>query len=418
MTILRLALASAWNRRYTLTLTLLSVALAVTLLLGVERMRQAARTAFTQSISGTDLIIGARTSPVQLVLYSVFRLGEATQNFSWSSYTAITTNPAVAWSIPLSLGDSHRGFPVLGTNGSYFEHLRYGAEKSLQLQAGRPFADIFEAVIGSEVASRLGYRLGERMTLSHGSGDIMLAEHGDKPFVVTGILAPTGTPVDRTVHISLESIEAIHLDWIAGAPLPGLNIPAEQVSKFDLQPKSLTAALIGLKNRAAVFRVQRQVSEFRAEPLLAVLPGVALDELWQVVGMVEQSLLAIGALVVAVGLAGLVATMLASLNERRRELAILRSVGASLPQILGLLALEGTLLTLLGTGLGLLLLSGGSLFFAPLLEAHLGLDLALAWPSSVEWSLLMLVVIAGTLSSLIPGIQAYRLALTDGLSPK
>lgn len=418
MTILRLALASAWNRRYTLSLTLISVALAVTLLLGVERMRHAARAAFGQSISGTDLIIGARTSPVQLVLYSVFRLGEATNNLRWSSYAAIAKNPAVAWRIPLSLGDSHHGFPVLGTNTSYFEHLRYGSGKALRLQDGRVFGDIFEAVIGAEVANRLAYRVGERITLSHGSAEITLAEHSDKPFVVTGILAPTGTPVDRTVHVSLESIEAIHLDWLAGAPIPGVSIAADQVAKFDLQPKTLTAVLVGLKNRASVFRVQRQVNEFREEPLLAVLPGVALDELWQVVGMVEQSLLAIGALVVAVGLAGLVAAMLASLNERRRELAILRSVGASLPQILGLLSLEGTLLTVLGAALGLLLLSCGSLFFVPLLEARLGLTLPLAWPGADEWSLLALIVFTGALSSLIPGIQAYRLALTDGLSPR
>ena len=418
MMLLRLALSSAWNRRYTLVLTLLSVALAVTLLLGVERLRQAARDAFSQSISGTDLVIGARTSPVQLVLYSVFRLGEATNNIKWSSYQSIAALPTVAWSIPFSLGDSHRGFPVLGTTAAYFEHFRYGAGRSLNLREGRPFSTVFEAVLGAEVAARLGYRLGDQITLSHGAGDAELIEHADKPFLVVGILAPSGTPVDRTVHVSLSSIEAIHLDWIGGAPIPGVNIPADQVSKFDLEPHSITALLVGLKNRAAVFRVQRQVNEFADEPLLGVLPGVALDELWQVVGLVEKSLFAVAALVVAVGLAGLVAVILAGLNERRRELAILRSVGATLPQILALLLIEGLLLTLFGALFGFAMLSALSVLLAPLLENQLGLSLPLAWPSLRELSLLGLIVLTGGLSSLIPGIQAYRFALADGLNPR
>lgn len=418
MMLLRLALSSAWNRRYTLVLTLLSVALAVTLLLGVERLRQAARDAFSQSISGTDLVIGARTSPVQLVLYSVFRLGEATNNIKWSSYQSIAALPTVAWSIPFSLGDSHRGFPVLGTTAAYFEHFRYGAGRSLSLREGRPFSTVFEAVLGAEVAARLGYRLGDQITLSHGAGDAELIEHADKPFLVVGILAPSGTPVDRTVHVSLSSIEAIHLDWIGGAPIPGVNIPADQVSKFDLEPHSITALLVGLKNRAAVFRVQRQVNEFADEPLLGVLPGVALDELWQVVGLVEKSLFAVAALVVAVGLAGLVAVILAGLNERRRELAILRSVGATLPQILALLLIEGLLLTLFGALFGFAMLSTLSVLLAPLLENQLGLSLPLAWPSLRELSLLGLIVLTGGLSSLIPGIQAYRFALADGLNPR
>lgn len=418
MMLLRLALSSAWNRRYTLVLTLLSVALAVTLLLGVERLRQAARDAFSQSISGTDLVIGARTSPVQLVLYSVFRLGEATNNIKWSSYQSIAALPTVAWSIPFSLGDSHRGFPVLGTTAAYFEHFRYGAGRSLSLREGRPFSTVFEAVLGAEVAARLGYRLGDQITLSHGAGDTESIEHADKPFLVVGILAPSGTPVDRTVHVSLSSIEAIHLDWIGGAPIPGVNIPADQVSKFDLEPHSITALLVGLKNRAAVFRVQRQVNEFADEPLLGVLPGVALDELWQVVGLVEKSLFAVAALVVAVGLAGLVAVILAGLNERRRELAILRSVGATLPQILALLLIEGLLLTLSGALFGFAMLSALSVLLAPLLENQLGLSLPLAWPSLRELSLLGLIVLTGGLSSLIPGIQAYRFALADGLNPR
>lgn len=420
--LVRLAIASAWNRRSTLALTVTAIALSVTMLLGVERARTAARESFAQSVSGTDLIVGARTSPIQLLLYAVFRLGEATSNMRWTSYEAIAADPDVAWAVPLSLGDSHRGFAVLATSTGYFEHFRYGAGRPLRLAAGRPFSGtvegIFETVVGADVAESLGYTVGQNLTLSHGMGDTSLAEHANKPFTVVGILERTGTPVDRTVHISLAAMEAIHLDWQGGAPIPGLSIPPELVRKFDLNPKQITAVLVGLKSRAAVFKVQRAVNGFEREPLLAVLPGVALDQLWQVVGVAEQTLLAVSAMIVVVGLAGLVAVVLASLNERRRELAILRSVGAGQRHIAALLIAESVVVTLAGALLGLALLALVAGVGGPLIEARYGIALR-PWPESIgELRLLALVLGAGLLAGAIPAWRACRLALADGLTPK
>ena len=394
-----------------------SIALSVMLLLGVEQLRTQARESFTQSISGTDLVVGARTSPIQLMLYAVFRLGDATHNIRWSSFQAIAGHPAVAWAVPISLGDSHRGFAVVGTTRDYFEHFRYGDGRSLTFAAGHPFADIFDTVIGAEVAAQLGYHVGDRIVLNHGTGALSLAEHADKPFRVAGILQRTGLPVDRSVHVSLQAIEAIHLDWQGGAPMPGVSIPAEYVRKFDLAPKEITAALVGLKNRFGVFQVQRFINQYKGEPLLAVLPGVALDELWSIVSIVEKSLLAISLLVVAVGLSGLVAVVLAGLGERRRELAILRSVGAGPRVVLILLAIEGLMVVLAGSLLGLSGLIAISLFAAPMLEAHLGISLH-AGLSAETFQLLLLVMATGFLASLIPGYRAYRLSLADGLTPR
>lgn len=420
--LLPLAARSAWNRRATLALTVLAIALSVCLLLGVERLRQGVKNGFTQSVSGADLVVGARGSPLQLMLYAVFHLGEATHNLGWRSVQALARHPAVDWVIPVSLGDSHRGYPVLGTSQAYFEHFRHGDRQALRLVQGRAFRDgpedVFSAVLGAEVAQALGYRLGDRLTLSHGSGETGLAEHADKPFTVAGILARTGTPVDRTVHISLAAMEAIHLDWQGGAPIPGVTIPAEYVRKFDLTPKSVTAAILGLKSRAAVFAVQRYVNGYRDEPLMAVLPGVALAQLWEVVGVGEQALLAVSGLVVAVGLAGLVAVVLAGLDERRRELAILRSVGARPVDILLLLTLEGLGLTLAGTALGFALLTGLGLAAGPWIAAHYGIALDVVLPSAGELGLLGAVIGVGLLASLLPGWRAYRLSLADGLTPR
>ncbi len=417
--LLGLAWRSAWNRRFTLVLTVCSIALSTFMLLGVERVRTDLRNSFTSAVSGTDLIVGARTGSVQLLLYSVFRVGAATNDIRWSSVQALERLNGVAWVVPLSLGDSHRGFPVLGTTQAYFEHFRYGERQPLQLREGQGFRDLYDAVAGAEVAERLGYRVGQRITLAHGTGEVSLgADHADKPFTITGILARTGTPVDRTVHVSLEAMEAIHADWIAGAPLPGLRVSPEEARRMDLQPKSVTAALVGLRNRAAVFSVQRQVNNFAAEPLMSVLPGVALDELWDVVGAGERALLLMSGLVALVSMAGLMSVVLAGLNERRRELAVLRAVGAGPRHVLGLLALEGILLTAAGIVVGIGALAACVLVLGPWLQSAFGLSLQPGQPTPVQWLMLLGLLGAGWLASLLPGWRAYRLSLADGLSPR
>lgn len=416
--LVKLALLSAWNRRFSLGLTMLAIALAVTLLLGIERIRHEVRDGFSQSVSGTDLIVGARASPLQLLLYSVFRLGEATHNMRWSSAQALAAHPAVAWTIPISLGDSHRGYPVVGTSAAYFEHFQYGDRRALRFAAGRPFDALFETVLGAEVAAQLGYVMSHQVTLSHGMSGTRLAQHADKPFTVVGILERTGTPVDRSVHISLAAMEAIHLDWAGGALLPGLSIAPEHVNRFDLEPKNITALLVGLESRAAVFRIQREVNRFAAEPLMAVLPGVALAQLWQIVSVVEQALLLISALVVVVSLVGLVAAMLTGLDQRRRELSILRASGARPRDIFVLLALEGALIAMLGTLVGLTLLTALLVVGGPIIAARFGVGLGLVSPSFEELRLLGLVLLVSMLACLLPGWRAYRISLADGLTPR
>ena len=416
--LLPLALRSAWNRRYTLGLTLIAIVLAVTLLLGIERLRQDARASFAHSVSGTDLVVGARASPIQLMLYAVFRMGEATHNMSWASVEMLARHDAVAWTLPIALGDSHLGYPVVGTTPDYFTHFRHGDRQALRFAGGQPFAELFDAVLGAEVAERLGYRLGQRIVLAHGSGAFDLPEHDDKPFTVVGILERTGTPVDRSVHVSLEAIEAIHLDWQGGAPVPGFSIPPELVGKFDLTPKSVTAVLVGLHNRAGVFALQRELDDYRDEALMAVMPGIALSQLWDLLAVAERALLAMSTLVVAISLAGLVAVVLAGLGERRRELAILRSVGARPRDVFALLALEGFAVTLAGVVLGALLMTALVALLGPWLAANYGIAPRLAMPGAEEWRWLGLVLGIGTLASLLPGYRAYRLSLADGLTPR
>jgi putative ABC transport system permease protein len=426
--LLFVAARSAWNRRGTLALVVLSIALATALLLSLERLRTDIRSSFALAVSGTDLVVGARTGPIQLMLYAVFRVGGATNNIGMDSVRAIAAHRAVAWTVPISLGDSHRGFPVLGTTTDYFTRFAYGERQPLVVAQGQAFDGtldgLYQAVIGAEVAQALGYGLGQKIVLAHGLAGLdgaLAAEHADKPFTVVGILARTGTPVDRTVHVSLQAIEAIHLDWVGGAPLPksaGFTIAPEEARKFDLEPKQVTAVLVGLKSRAAVFNVQRFVANYEGEALLAVLPGVALDELWSVVGLGEKALQAMSALVAVVSLASLVAVVLAGLNERRRELAVLRAVGAGPRHVLALLAAEGVLVTGLGALLGAAAAALAVWAAGPWVQQQFGISLMAGAPTLVQWGLFAAVLAAGMLASLVPGWRAYRLSLADGLSPR
>jgi len=416
MPVFMLAWKSLRNRRFTATLTVVSIALSVALLLGVERLRTETRASFANTISGTDLIVGARSGPVQLLLYTVFRIGSPTNNISWQSYQQIAAHPRVAWSVPLSLGDSHRGYRVLGTNHDYFRYYRFGRGQSLAFAEGGVFDDLYDVVLGAEVAEALGYRLGASLVIAHGGADVGFVRHEDRPFQVVGILRRTGTPVDRTLHVSLEAIEALHAGWQGGAPLPGLTLGAEQVRQLDLTPKVVTAALVGLKSKVATFQVQRYINEYAGEPLAAVLPGAALSELWGLIGIAENALLIVSAFVVVVGLSGMLTALLTSLNERRREMAILRSVGARPVQVFTLIMGEAAFLTMLGIVSGVMLLYALLLLGQPIIEARFGIAIALRAPSGYEWNLLGLVLLCGVLVGGIPGYRAYRLALADGLT--
>jgi putative ABC transport system permease protein len=416
MIVLRLALKSLLNRWITALLTVGTIAASVVLLLGVEEVRTGARQSFADTISGTDLIVGARSGNLNLLLYSVFRIGNATNNVTWQSYQDIADRPEVAWIVPLSLGDSHHGFRVLGTTPGYFTHYKFRQGQGLTFRDGKPFSDLYDAVVGAEVAAKLRYKVGDQIVVSHGLGSVSFVEHDDKPFRISGILERTGTPVDRTVHVSLEAIEAIHVDWQSGARVPGQSVSSADVRKMDLRPKAVTAALIGLKSRLAAFRLQRAINEYRAEPLSAILPGAALQELWELVGTAETALKVVSAMVVATAILGMLTMILSTLNERRREMAILRSVGARPRTVLGLLMAEAGVLTATGVALGILLLYAALLVARPYVDATYGLHLPIAPLKPEAWATLVVVVLGGCLAGLLPALRAYRLSLADGMT--
>ncbi|NGZ66074.1 ABC transporter permease [Vibrio aestuarianus subsp. cardii] len=413
--IANLAWKSVLNRKTTAMLSILTVAISVILLMGVERIRTQAKNSFANTISGTDLIVGGRSGQVNLLLYSVFRIGNATNNIDWKSYQDFSQHRAVKWAIPISLGDSHKGFRVMGTNHSYFENFKYGSKQPLTFSQGTEFNGLFETVLGSDVAKTLGYHIGSDIIIAHGISDVGFSRHDNLPFKVVGILAPTGTPVDKTVHVSLEAIEAIHVGWESGAHLG--NTPSqEQLAQYDFQPKQITAMLVGLKSKIQTFALQREINNYRQEPLSAIMPGVALQELWSMMSVAEQALMAVSIFVVAAGLLGMLSSLLTSLQERRREMAILRAMGAQPKHIFALLISEATTLTFMGIVVGLIGLYALLAITQPFIAQQYGIQITLSAISRYEWQLLAYVQLAGVIIGFIPALRAYRQSLTDGMT--
>ena len=405
---LKVAINSLLSRRGSAAMTLMAISVAIFVLLGIEQIRQQARDSFASTVSGVDLIVGAKTGSLNLLLYSVFRIGSPTDNISWQAYRDIAESDDVAWAIPISLGDSHEGYRVVGTTQAFFEHFSFGKQRNLTFAEGEAFEGNFDAVLGSEVASALGYSVGTKIILAHGLASTSFTQHDNQPFVVAGVLAATGTPVDQTIHVRLEGIEAMHA---GGSNLPiGAFAPANSAATDFSQPESITAFMLGLKSRLSTFNVQRQINQFKGEPLMAILPGVALSELWQMMSMFENVLRLISVLVLLAAVLGMGAVLLSSIRERRQEILLLRMMGASPLYLFFLIEMEAVILSALG-----MLLGGASLYLALILLGDvvfsrfgLYLDATLLTPEAAL--MLGVVLIATVLAAAAPSLTMYTAA--------
>ena len=414
--LLKLTFNSLYARLLTVAMTVFAISLSLMLYMSVEKLRTSAYTSFTDTISQTDLIVGARTSSVQLLLYSVFRIGNATNNITWESYEDVINKKEVAWSVPISLGDSHKGFRVMGTNSEFFKRYKFRGGQSIELGQGKNLDDLYDVIIGAGVAEKLNYSVGTPLIVSHGLQSF--SDHDDQPFKVSGILAKTGTPVDNTVIVSLEAIEAIHVDWSTGAKIPGQITPVEEIRQMDLSPKNITAALIGVNSKLQIFQLQRWINEYPEESLSSILPGVALQELWRIVGVVENLLLGISVTVIFTTLIGMTAIIFSSLNERRREMAIWRAMGASPKVVIGLLMLEAFIISVMSIIVSTVMLFLTLYVLQPWIDNTYGILVNIEMLAVKDIYIFMLFIIAASLVSLIPAIRAYWFSINDGMTIK
>ena len=414
--LLKVAIKSLGYRASTAWLAILSIAVSLVLLLSVEHIQSQVKSSFSKTVSGTDLIVGARTGSTNLLMYSVFRIGNATNNIRWDSYKKIANNPKVAWTIPISLGDSHRGYRVMATNTDFFLHYHYGNKRPLEMATGREFEAPTEVVLGADVAASLHYKLGDSLVLSHGMANTSFSQHKNHPFTVVGILEKTGTPVDQTLHISLEAMDLIHQGF-QGAPTQQVKAKTNQAGdKQEYAPKYITAFMLGLKSRIDTFAVQADINNETSEPLLAILPGVELSLLWRTLGWFESTLYGISVLVFISAMLGLVMMLLVSMRERRKEIATLRSIGASPWFIFALIQAETLVIIVVAAALAFTFTQLILIYASTQLTQILGLSIEATLASARVAYLLAISVLVALVVGVIPSLAAYRASLHAGLN--
>jgi len=339
------------------------------------------------------------------LLYSVFRIGNPTANISWTTYSELSNHPKVAWAIPISLGDSHKGYRVMGTTTDFFKHFKYGKKRPIEFDSGDEFSEVFDLVLGAEVAKRLNYSLNDPIVLAHGIAATSFSMHDQHPFKVVGILEPTGTPVDQTLLVSLEGIEAIHENWQTG-----FTSQTKLDAEVDLTPESITAFMVGLTSRMSTFRVQRSINQYQNEPMTAILPGVALSELWQIMGSVENILLLISYLVLLASLLGLSAMLLASIRERHQEIQLLRVIGAPAWYIFLIVELEAILIAIISAAISLSVLWLGLFSLQDTLSSEFGLQVSGNIFTLKALTVFGILLATTIVAAAIPSAMAYRTA--------
>ncbi len=460
------ALKSLLNRKGSALLTLFTLTLSLFVLLTIEDIRHQSKQSFSRAVSGVDLIVGAPTGQLNLTLASVFGIGYLTNSVEWESYERLEQHSQVDWLVPISLGDSHKGNRVIGTNSNYFELVKYGNKQNLSFAQGRTFIDdayiAAQVVLGGRVANELGYKLGDEIVLSHGLGVTSFQHHDQVPFVVSGILELTGTPTDSALFVSLSGMVRMHDDSKQSLKTKAIksnkqNSDEHHAHKHQDQgehdehahkhqehdehdkhehdkhhdhsehsdnhdheghihnTEQVSAVLVGVKAKYATLMVQKYVNDFTGEPLMAVLPGVALTELWRLLSKVETVLLVIAVLVLISSLFGMCAMLLSSMQERVREIAVFRALGASKSFIFWLIQFEVLMLISLAGGLALVLGYISHWLIQPMLLQQFGLAIEANLFSEAKMLMLVASLAAAFVVGLVPAALAYKRALVISL---
>jgi len=411
-----LALASMRARLFPIILVILALTSSMALLLAVDRIKVATQNGFNQSLSGVDLVLGPRSSGIELMLYTVFHLGKPTNNITTETFNDIAQDPRIKWAVPIALGDSHRGYRVISTTDEYFERIKFAGDQPLQFREGSAFKELNDVVIGSAVADALGYTIGTSMFVTHGSGS--LGElHDDFAFQVSGVLAPTGTPTDQAIFVSLEGYELVHLGWTNGSQAISLkSIDIQKIPKERLYPQTITAAYLGLTSKLGLFQVARSINEYSEEAVSAIIPGVALAELWSIVGSVDSVFKLLNWLIIGISIIAMMTMTMTALESRTREMTILRALGATPLHLSSMILAEIVLISSFSVLVAIGLVRVLTWVSVDLLSEWTGIRIELIWITTNELATLGLIVFAGLIASLIPAAMVYKRSLHRGFS--
>lgn len=419
MGLLTIVLRSLRHHAAATAITAVAAALGCGLVVSVFAIDRQARAAFQMTDSGIDAVLGARGSKLQLVLNAVFHLETSPGNLPWATYQEISKDPDVAVAVPYAVGDSYRGFRVVGTTTDAFTKLQYRRGSTLQL-APDPRAHFFdperrEAVIGSFVATRTGLRISDEFHPAHdvGSSDGHEKEH-DESYTVVGILAPTNTPVDRALFIPLEGMFRMGGHALRGAGREYVAKTDEEIPDAD---KEVSAVLLQFKDGAAGFRLDQSINRQGRQATLAWPIAAVTSEIFDKLGWMTGVLRLVAVLVAVVAAASISASVCNTIRERRRDFAIMRSLGARRSTVVRIVVLESAATAALGA-------LGG-------IVVHIAVFSAAAWivrnetgvvldVFAFDWALVAApagMVVLGALAGLVPARQAYATEVAENLAP-
>lgn len=393
-----------WTRPLVTLLTVIGIALGVTLIAGVLTLRRETERTFQREAALFDIVVGAKGSPLQLVLSTVYHLDMPTGNVPYALYEKLKANPRMEIAIPIGLGDNYQGYRIVGTEPHIFDLSDQGGdERFFNLQEGRKFAQDFEVVIGQQVAQTTGLKVGQSFNGTHGLVTTLGSEeHGEFPYHVVGILKPTGTAQDRAIFGTLGAIWKIHdAEAAEHQSIQGTAAPKEA------PPREVTAVLVRLKARGLRLWVADDVRK-NTEGMPAIPVNEILRLYQNVLEPMQRILLTVAGAVVVVACLTVLTTLYQSAERRRRDVAIIRCLGGKRYEVAMLMLLEAALLALTGIIAGWLLGHGLLMAGAEIIRQRAGLMINPWSIDAVEVKAVGLVMICGIAAGLVPAIACYR----------
>lgn len=401
MTIGGIVVRSLRQHALSTAVTAASVALAGGLLLSVWVVKSQSQATFTGVNAGFDAVLGARGSKLQLVLNAIFHLESSPGNLPYSDFLEIQKNPSVALAVPLAVGDNYRGYRLVGTTPDLFDKAEYAPGKKYELEPGGNWFDPQrrDAVVGSFVAQKMKLKVGDKFHPFHGLVYDEKSQHAET-YVVVGLLKPSNTPADRVI-------------WI---PLEGIQYMSEHDPK---NAEDISAVLVKLKGNSAAAGFQLDtLYNKQGDRLTFAWPiGAVMTGLFDKIAWFDKVLTLVAWLVALVAAGSILASIYNSMNERRRELAIMRALGARRLTIFSAIVLEAMAISALGMLVGFLVYGILMIGVAEIIRSQTGVVLhPLAFNSVMLWAPAAFIAL-GALAGIIPAMKAYRTDVAESLAP-
>lgn len=428
LTDLAIVRRSLRTRLFSTCITAITVGVAVALMLVLFSMRDAGRQAFARGSGNVHLIVSRDASPMVAVLNGIYYANPPARPIEWAKYQQIASSMPFAFAIPTQQGDSYRGFPVLATSTEFFSDFDPNLNEPWQFASGRAFDKPFEVVVGATAARETGLRVGSEIFLTHGiaqSRQLGQAEaitphvHKEFAYTVVGVLEPTGSAHDRALFTDLTSTWIIHAHDRRKLTDPAVRTTtADDLLETDRLITGIYLRIASRPGRDASALLPAAFDALRRDPTITVAqPVQQIDALFRIVSNIDVIFLAMAGVVMVSSAISIMLALYNSMDQRRRQIAVLRVLGCSRPRIFSLLVTEATIIGVLGAALGLALAIAGAFFAAGTLKAAIGLVITPVFALEVTLAVLTGAILLSALAGVVPAIKAYRSSVSENLKP-